>query len=521
MTINRQSDYNLRFNDVAGTALLNLREQYPKVYFYFFEKDYWLYFFDISQQYTSDIKCLPIDQNIEIKERKSGEKPYIYLAPEDTILYIGRPSKLLALCKMPLISSRPNPVIFVSIPILSHSLKFNVWKMPINFKAFTSLCFPFMPYKHFLKISVGSFKEIFLHAPLYQSKALKTVLASLAYIFGHFSRVYAVGSFSSDISKGFLDICHSSDIPPGRNNLILFDRAIDLQSLMNVDESYIGILEELGLWDEYENRINKRKLANILGIPRNSVDKLPISTENDPLFAKVKLLTLSEANRTVGFTDFKNTTTENLIQDHTKVLNALYKRLMEEYFLDLVIKIQKNQVDAKKFGRCVPLLDLHDEEDFKRRGMCLSYRMLSSLHYAQNKDATKSIARLLSAKYGITSFSKWNQIDEIAVTNEKIAPPQKIADITKSITFIEALFGLILTDEWKRPKFPYKDSYLSTMNYLPNEKFRWFVGIIGGMTSIELSILKKIAEICRPNDEFIFMSTELLSPHEFMDNVFM
>lgn len=515
--VNNQDNYFSRFYNIAGNALLCLREQFPKVYIYFFEPDYWLFFFNVAQEYVPDIRVLDISKELPIGgERPKDKHPNEYITSLDPIIYVGRPSHLISLCKVPPAIQRKNPVIFASIPIYSHSLKVEVWKMPINFRSFTSFCFPFLPFNHFLKISIGSFKQIFLHAPLYESKSLKAVLASLAFIFGRFSRVYAVGEFSSDISKGFLDICQTSEIAHGRNNLILFDRTIDLQSLMNVNDSYIGILEELDEWDHYQNKINLNFLNKALNV--SNASNLPITTSNDPLFEKLKLLNLNDAMRKVSLTDVKNTTTENLVQDHTIVINELYKKIKNNYFIDLVSKIQKNQVDAKKYGRCVcfskPIKNKPDPN------LSLAFRMLSSLHYARNTDATNSLASLLAATYGITAFSKWNQIDEIAIKTPKIAPPQKISLISNSIGSIPALLGQFLTDEWSRQKFPIKESYMSTMNSLPNEKYRWFIGIIGGITASELEIFKKISQTCRPNDEFVFMSTEMISPKKFMENVF-
>ena len=120
LNYNNQDNYFSRFFNIAGTALLCLREQYPNVYFYFFEPEYWLFFFDVSQQYVPDIHVLDITSNITIAPRPEGKHPNEFLSKEDPIIYVGHPSHLIQLCKDPIVGSRANPIIFASIPVYSY-----------------------------------------------------------------------------------------------------------------------------------------------------------------------------------------------------------------------------------------------------------------------------------------------------------------------------------------------------------------------------------------------------------------
>lgn len=502
-------NYTTRLELVAKEGLISIQNQYPNAYFYFFEPEYWLYFYDVSNKFKLGINVLEITLDVMIKKRSGNQSPKVCLAPEDTIVYVGRPYQLLRYLNHPNVKSRVNPIVFVSIPLYSHTLKFDVWKRSVDFSSFNSLCFPFLPFRHFLQLSIGSFKNIFLGAPLFETKALKAALSSLAYLYGRFDRVYAIGSFSSEISKGFLDNCQPQDSQSGRNNLILFDRTIDILSLMIINNSYIGLAEELEIWDPMDDRIRNRALAGILNVPENQVAKYPIYTENDPLFPKLSLLNLEEALRNVRMSDIRNCTTENLVQDHTILLNWLNQEIKRQYFVDLSLKIMKGLVNAEQDGRCIAINPF---------GPSLAFRVLSVLHHHKIGTA-KPLARLLAARFGLTMFSKWNQIDSICLKTPFVKPPEKIRVVNQQIGTIASLLGIILTDEWKRPNFPMNDSYVSSSTALSNEKRRWFVGVIGGMTSTELKIFKQIAKICRPNDEFVFMSTEIISGRKFMESV--
>ena len=71
----------------------------------------------------------------------------------------------------------------------------------------------------------------------------------------------------------------------------------------------------------------------------------------------------------------------------------------------------------------------------------------------------------------------------------------------------------------KRPNFPVTLNYKSTKSAVPPEKHRWFIFVAGGMTATELRMMRATAKMCRPDDEFVFMTTEVLSPSHFMTNM--
>ena len=71
----------------------------------------------------------------------------------------------------------------------------------------------------------------------------------------------------------------------------------------------------------------------------------------------------------------------------------------------------------------------------------------------------------------------------------------------------------------KRPNFPVTPNYKSTKSAVPPDKHRWFIFVAGGMTATELRMMRAAAKMCRPDDEFVFMTTEVLSPSHFMTNM--
>ena len=339
---------------------------------------------------------------------------------------------------------------------------------------------------------------------------MKEILSSLSSIFGRFERVYSAGSFSTHFAKPLYE-AQTKEPCSIKNNLILIDRTVDLLNIIRIHDSYISFLEEVGAWDRTNDRFDPPKLAQILNISATEAEKLGLYTKNDPLFEKIALLNLPEATRQINTTEMQKNIPQQFLQNHTKVINWLNFSIINGYLIDLVLRIQRNMIDALEYGRCVPL---------SPTGPSLAFRMLSILHYNGKTEATQSIARLLAAKFGISMFSKWNEADEISMKAPFIDAPSKLRSaIGPFVSPIVGLLGQILTDTWKRPNLPVKDSFVSTEAPLSEEKYRWFIGVLGGMSATELRIFKKASAACRPNDEFIFMTTDIISSRQFMDDI--
>lgn len=509
MSVEQQNYWTL-LEKSALTSLKKLRETFPNIYFFFFEPDYYLFFKNIADKNIPDIKVVNIMSTDSIKYRTSNLSAKQCCDPKDDILYIGRPFQLLQICRTPVVRSRTNPVIFASVPLYSHSLRIEIWKTPVNFKSFASFSFPFVPFSHYLQLAVGTFKTLFIREPMFELKAMKEILLSLSSIFGRFERVYSAGSFSTHFAKPLYETQTKEECPI-KNNLILIDRTVDLLNMIRINDSYISFLEEVGAWDRNTDRVEPEKLATILNTSVQQVAKIGLYTKDDPLFEKIALLNLPEAIRQINTTEIQKTIPEQFIQNHTTVINWLNNVIIKGYLIDLVLRIQRNMIDALEYGRCVPL---------SPTGPSLAFRMLSILHYNGKTEATQSIARLLAAKFGISMFSKWNEADELSMKAPFIDAPSKLKSaIGPFVSPIVALLGQILTDSWKRPNLPVKDSYTSTEERLSNEKYRWFIGVLGGMSATELRMFKKAAASCRPDDEFIFMTTGIVSCRQFMDDI--
>jgi hypothetical protein len=50
-------------------------------------------------------------------------------------------------------------------------------------------------------------------------------------------------------------------------------------------------------------------------------------------------------------------------------------------------------------------------------------------------------------------------------------------------------------------------------------RYRWFVCIVGGMTATELRMMGEAGRRCRREDEFVFLTTGVKSPAQFMDEI--
>ncbi|KAK8878163.1 hypothetical protein M9Y10_004928 [Tritrichomonas musculus] len=510
--MSEQPNYLNLLENAALESLKKLRETFPGIYFYFFEPDYYLFFKKIAEKKIPDIHVENILSNVSIsKMRPKNLSARQCLEINDQIFYIGRPYQLLQICRLPVVKSRENPVIFASIPLYSHSMRIEVWKTPVNFKSFTSLCIPFVPFPHYLQIACGTFKTLFINEPLFELKAVKEILSSLSSILGKFDRVYSAGSISTQFARAFSEAPQPSENGSIQNNLILIDRTIDLLNMIRIHDSYISFLEEVGAWDKSKDRVDPKKLSQILNITETEAQRLNMYTKDDPLFEKIALSNLPEAIRQINTTEMQKSIPEQFLQNHIKVIKWLNFSITNGYLIDLVLRIQRNMVDALEYGRCVPL---------SPTGPSLAFRMLSILHYNGKTEATQSIARLLAAKFGISMFSKWNAADEISMKTSLIEAPSKLKSaIGPFISPMVALLGNILGDTWKRPNLPVKDSFVSTEKPLTDEKRRWLVGVLGEMSATELRMFKKTAAFYRPNDEFVFMSTDIRSPRQFMDDI--
>ncbi|KAH0796059.1 hypothetical protein GPJ56_000127 [Histomonas meleagridis] len=461
----------------------------------------------LAQKRSLELNLIKIGMQLPVFSRNSSQ-PHstTILGQNDEIIVLGSPHNILK--NSSLLPS--NPLIFVTIPFESYIFRSSIWKHPVSFKGFGSLCFPFVPYKEYIRIPIGTFESLFISEGIFEVKALKGVLSCLEFVFGPFSRVYGVGKLSSEISQGFLNnnINHNA-----RNMLILFDRSIDLLSMSQVNTSYIGLIEEFCCWDSFENSPTFESIAKILNVSTTETRNMKMFKSNDPTFDELLLMPITEALQSISNLDIRSTESERLQKEHMSVIQNIIRVFKNTFDYEVLTRIQNKEknYDPKVYGRVLAL----DE-----RTKLLGFRLLTILQCYGMKSEAESIARVLAFRHSLRTFAKWNQLDQF-LSDVQIQIPDVLKSYPnkKSLSKLAAALSLILTREKKETAFPIKPNYFSNSDKIPSDKQRWFVVTIGGMTLAELWSFKKVASICRPNDEFVFLTTKLTAPNEFMAEI--
>lgn len=133
------------------------------------------------------------------------------------------------------------------------------------------------------------------------------------------------------------------------------------------------------------------------------------------------------------------------------------------------------------------------------------------------ENEAKSIARLLSARYSVKEIAKWNQMYDYLQKQNEISEkqPKEVRSIS-NLSNSAIILSNILTKKDNSKEFFVNPHYFSKEPVIPKDRQRWFVVLIGGMSDVELSEFRNVSNLCRPNDEFIFMTTKLTSPNNFM-----
>ena len=491
-----------RFKEIASVALLSLVHRYPKIDLYLVSSSFWLFFYDTSQELNLNQTFLQI--GFAIPEASHEQK--CYAQENKSIIVIGNPEEIVKNIEL----LPKAPLIFVTIPTMSYSFRRRIWRENVIFEKFDFLCIPFVTFKDYIQVPIGSYQDIFFGDEVYMKKSMKTVLSSLEYIFGGFSRVFGVGDFASEISKGFEDGFTKSN--KNRNILVMIDRNADLMNVIKVHNSYIGYLDELYELDQ-DVKLTIESISKILNISTKEAHKLKVFKDEDVLFEKIDDLPLNQALSKISNLNIRTTSIEEMQKEHKEIINEVSQAVKNSFELEVFKKIQEKTPNYEPdiYGRILCL-----DDSFKYLG----FRLLSLLCIYKMEKETESIARLLSAKYSIKHFAKWNQIYEYLQKQDEstIKPPKEEINIS-NLSRSGLILSKILTRKKSNESFEFNPHYFSKESYIPFDRQRWFIIMIGGMCKTELSEFKKISKICRPNDEFIFMTTKLLSPNIFMKDL--
>ena len=483
--MNENEWWSPHIKNFAIAALTSLTNIYPGCPIYLDSLFY--YFFDYIKREAN----IPIEL-FEIK-KVMGPK-----TSEDTVVVLGAPNSLTSF--LPNIN-RQARTIFLTVPVQSFTFKFHIMRTPVNAVIFSGFCFPFSPRLKCLHLPIGSFSNFFLESNSFQIKALKASIITLAKIFGSFNRVYGVGELSSKIASKVVD--NLSHIPTGNNNLVLLDRTLDLLTPLRFNESYIGYIEELYNFEEFDLFLHPsvhkalfKRLTGVTGV-------------NDTLFDELSLLTLQEAKRRLSIKGVSSATENDLKNYHLQILNNIDFLMKDQYLLELFLQVQHNEKDPVTQAR---ILGVHES------GPALSFRALSVLR-AQGKKSAEAYARYLGQAFGVQTFAKWARIDDYLQKVVKCDAPSRALQMGTRIGPLVSVFAQIINDEWRRPNFPVQPNYLYTSTQLSDNPQRWFVIIPGGICGNELALMRSLAKSIRPNDEFAFMPTHMFSPTALMNEI--
>jgi hypothetical protein len=360
-------------------------------------------------------------------------------------------------------------------------------------------------------LTVGNFAALFLRQPVYEVKALKTALASLVFRFGEFSRVYAAGRFSLSLAKGFLDATRAK-APPGRNILVLIDRTVDLRGTIELNDSYHGLLEEYGTWDDKISTPQSDVLARMLQLSVADAEQALVFGLYDEVFEQIAFRTLGDAENWMKEMDCVTDNRQKLRDQHGRLLQACTDYFECSLVFDLLQRVQRDVISAMESARILAFSDF---------GAPLAFRLLSVLRILGKKNEAVAIGELLALKFGIQALAKWDRIDQWLTKNTRIDPQPPIAGMAKDIPSLVSLLATILNDHWKKGKgpLPSDESFCSSPGALPVGRFRWFISVLGGVTPTELAMMRETAKRCRSEDEFVFLMTAVQPPMEFMKEV--
>jgi hypothetical protein len=497
------------FLDITVSAVRSVYNANPNVLVYFVEDEYFLSLFEAVRLSGVAVAILPLGGPLPpIKKRRPNEDPMRCIDPEDTVGVIGRPSELVK--HLGFFRSVPSiNLLFLSIPLLSYTLRIEIWKSPLSCTRYSSFCAPFLRCRHYQKLPLGNFSSLFLTEPIYELKALKASLAALSFRFGKFERVYAGGALSTSACTAFLDAT-SVNTRQANNILVLFDRTIDMAGIIEVNDTYQGYLEECAQWNGDKSAPAPQALAAMLRRAGGEVEQLPVFMEGDDVFGSVALVSLPDAVRRLTGAVLTSDARQRRIDVHRQLIQACYNFLQVTYALEVFVKVQQRQIDALKYGRFIAFAD---------NGPVLAFRLLSVLRLRELKKEAQSIAEFLAIKFGVGAVARWDQIDRFLLSSARVEPPAPVQSITKEMTSLVSTFATVLLDKWQKNKYPVQPAYCSHPTPIPPGRYRWFVGVLGGMSATELRMMRTVAAKCRKDDKFVFFATSVMTPTAFMKEI--
>jgi hypothetical protein len=290
----------------------------------------------------------------------------------------------------------------------------------------------------------------------------------------------------------------------------LIDRTADLRGLIELNDTYQGWLEEYGKWDVKLSLPRCDVLGRLLDMTAAQAGKTYVFTAFDDLWSQIALRTLPDALRWLDGTSVLSEKAQAARDQHRLIIGKLQQFIQSSYVFDVLLRVQRNQLPGDASGRLLGFCDW---------APAIAFRMLSVLRTRNKAAEATSIALMLAEKFGLEMLANWDMIDNIMAKAARTLPQPPAQNIGWDVPPIVHLLSTVLKDTWRRDRVPVNEHYCSHYSPLPRATFRWFVGVVGGVTATELRMLKEVARRCRSQDEFVFMTTDVKSPMEFMNEV--
>ena len=282
---------------------------------------------------------------------------------------------------------------FVFIPLVSITMRRKIEQNMLNYGSFSSLYINIIPCARGIKMCCNTIADMTSDFPLSALNLIKVSIANLAYISGKFSYVYGIGDFSSKLAAGIPEVLRGD----GSHGLILIDREVDLLSLFEYNESYIGTLEEHLSFDAMTFTTKKSPPG--------------LFSKDDKVFDALADKSLKDASMGIKYLDSSDS-------PHINILRELPKIVKSEYTLDLFRMLcnDPNCTDSYK-----PLL-------YFDQSRTLGYRLLSVMKARGKTSVAEEIAVLMMKLYPIDVFKRWCRLSKY------LKPPEnRLKDVISSI----------------------------------------------------------------------------------------
>jgi hypothetical protein len=290
----------------------------------------------------------------------------------------------------------------------------------------------------------------------------------------------------------------------------LIDRTAGLRGLIELNDTYQGWLEEYGKWNDKLSVPHSDVVCRLLGMTKTQAEQLVAFSGFDDFWNQIALRKLPDALQCLDSTGLQTHNGQAAQAQHRRIIDELRQFIQSSYVFDVLLRVQRNELQGEASGRLLAFCDW---------APAIAFRMLSVMRTLGKADEAKSIALMLAEKFGLAMLAKWDMIDNIMAKAATILPQPTAQGVGRDVPPIVHLLSTVLMDTWRKGRVPVSEHYCSHYSPLPQARYRWFVGVVVGVTATELRMMRELPRRCRREDEFVFLATDVKSPMEFMNEV--